>query len=249
MRKIGSFEKHPNICTPLIGHTRNDLIIEAKRVKEHAPDMIEWRADYYENLHKEQDVITLANDLKEEIGDIPLLFTIRSEVEGGNPISLTKPELHQLLHLICKDGAIDLIDYEMHHEVESILQIRSVSKKHGKRLILSYHNFEFTPSAEELFSILKKAESLHADIGKIAVMPRNHSDVLKLLNVTADAEKQLSIPIATMAMGKIGAISRMAGWIFGSHLIFAVGNKSSAPGQILIEDLRTIIETMKKYQD
>jgi len=46
----------------------------------------------------------------------------------------------------------------------------------------------------------------------------------------------------------MGAISRMAGWIFGSQLIFAVGDKSSAPGQILIEDLRTIMKTMKKYQ-
>ncbi|MEK4147761.1 type I 3-dehydroquinate dehydratase [Robertmurraya sp. FSL W8-0741] len=248
MRNKIILNKHPYICTPIVSKTRNELLIEARRVKEHAPDLIEWRADYYEDLQHAENVIALAYDLKAEIGNIPLLFTIRSEAEGGNPIPLTDRELDHLLELICKEAPIELIDYELQRDTDAISHIRSISEKNGKLLILSYHNFESTPSAEELLIILRRAEISGADIGKIAVMPHNLTDVLQLLNATDEAKKLLSIPIATMAMGKMGAISRMAGWIFGSQLIFAVGDKSSAPGQILIEDLRTIMKTMKKYQ-
>ncbi|WP_019155781.1 type I 3-dehydroquinate dehydratase [Robertmurraya massiliosenegalensis] len=239
---------HPYICAPIVGRTKNELLVEIERVKRQKPDLIEWRADFFEELHDVDEVIVLANKLKESLRDIPLLFTIRSEVEGGNPISLSENEINTLLVAICEKTSIDLIDYELRNPIEKISHIRKVSNKHGKLLILSYHNFNSTPSNEELLQILHKAASYHGDIGKIAVMPNCHADVIRLLQVTEEAKNNLPISIATMAMGDIGAISRMAGWIFGSDLVFSVGDKPSAPGQILIEDLRMLIQTMKKYQ-
>ncbi|MGG0716940.1 type I 3-dehydroquinate dehydratase [Robertmurraya massiliosenegalensis] len=248
MLKEMKFKNHPYICAPIVGKTKNELLIEIERVKGQEPDLIEWRADFFEELHHVDKVLKLANTLHDNLGDIPLLFTIRSEAEGGNPVSLSENEINKLLVTICEETSIDLIDYELRNTIEVISHIREVSERHGKLLILSYHNFKSTPSKEELLAILNKAASLHADIGKIAVMPNDHADVIRLLQVTEEAKKSLPISIATMAMGDIGAISRMAGWIFGSELIFAVGDRPSAPGQILIEDLRNLIQTMKKYQ-
>jgi 3-dehydroquinate dehydratase-1 len=41
-------------------------------------------------------------------------------------------------------------------------------------------------------------------------------------------------------MGPLGAVTRVAGGLFGSDLAFAVGTRPSAPGQIPLEELRRI---------
>jgi 3-dehydroquinate dehydratase-1 len=38
----------------------------------------------------------------------------------------------------------------------------------------------------------------------------------------------------------------MIGGVFGSALTFAVGKSSSAPGQIPIEELRTVLATVRR---
>ena len=45
-----------------------------------------------------------------------------------------------------------------------------------------------------------------------------------------------------MAMGGSGLSTRLAGEIFGSALTFASGKKSSAPGQIPVNELRTVLK-------
>jgi 3-dehydroquinate dehydratase I len=62
-------------------------------------------------------------------------------------------------------------------------------------------------------------------------------DVLTLLTATLQASRQLEIPVVSMAMGPLGAITRLCGWAFGSAMTFGVGESSSAPGQMPIEDL------------
>ncbi|CDI58949.1 3-dehydroquinate dehydratase [Lactobacillus helveticus CIRM-BIA 951] len=41
-----------------------------------------------------------------------------------------------------------------------------------------------------------------------------------------------------MAMGDIGKVTRVAGQVFGSSLSFGAVGKTSAPGQLSIDDLR-----------
>jgi 3-dehydroquinate dehydratase-1 len=49
-----------------------------------------------------------------------------------------------------------------------------------------------------------------------------------------------------MSMGGVGSLSRVMGWVYGSAATFAVGKSSSAPGQIAIEELRSVIATVRK---
>lgn len=56
-----------------------------------------------------------------------------------------------------------------------------------------------------------------ADIVKLAVMPQNMEDVLKLLSVTYEfKEENPDTPVITMSMGKMGMISRLCGESFGA---------------------------------
>ena len=70
-------------------------------------------------------------------------------------------------------------------------------------------------------------------------MPKHYGDVLTLLSATNRARNEtVRGPIVTMSMGPEGAVSRLAGGLFGSDITFAIGMQASAPGQIPIEELR-----------
>ena len=89
-------------------------------------------------------------------------------------------------------------------------------------------------------------EKAGADIAKIAVMPKELRDVLTLLDATLTARNTLSLPIISMSMGGYGSLSRLFGWVFGSSVSFAVGEKSSAPGQVPIADVQAVAEIMRR---
>ena len=73
------------------------------------------------------------------------------------------------------------------------------------------------------------------DLIKLAVMPRDATDVLALLSVTTLMHKEAKVPLITMSMGALGAISRLSGEVFGSAVTFASAAGSSAPGQLSID--------------
>ncbi len=143
--------------------------------------------------------------------------------------------------------SIDLIDYEMANDATDIARVRAVAKANDVKLVLSFHNFSCTPGLETLAARFQRAEQLGADVAKVAVMPRDLDDVLTLLSATRQASQQLRIPLISMSMGPpYGAMTRLLGWVFGSSLTFAVGANSSAPGQVPIEDMKTVLAILQK---
>lgn len=88
-------------------------------------------------------------------------------------------------------------------------------------------------------------QALGADIPKIAVMPHDAGDVLKLLQATWDMHSRYADrPLLTMAMAGTGAISRVSGEIFGSAMTFAAVGTASAPGQREADTLRPILDAL-----
>ena len=83
------------------------------------------------------------------------------------------------------------------------------------------------------------------DLAKLAVMPKNADDVLRLLKVTYDIKKQYpALLVVTMSMGKLGVISRLSGEIFGSCITFGADGEVSAPGQMQMETLSGILDAL-----
>ncbi|MGY0691919.1 type I 3-dehydroquinate dehydratase [Virgibacillus sp. FSP13] len=240
-----SDRKAPYICTPLTGTNKKEIMDELKIIIPKKPDVIEWRADFLEEISNTAYVLSIAEGIAAVI-DVPLLFTIRSEKEGGQKISLSEKEKVQLLSQMCENQAIDVIDFEVSNRPEHIHELRKRSKENKKQLILSYHNFTFTPANSEMMKRVFMAEFFGADIAKIAVMPKDKEDVLQLLELTKQADEALTIPIISMSMGKIGSLSRIIGWAYGSAMTFGLGVQSSAPGQIPIEKLRELITSTQE---
>ena len=97
-------------------------------------------------------------------------------------------------------------------------------------------------TGDEIVSRLRKMQDLGADIPKIAVMPQNRKDVLTLLAATEEMSGTYADrPIITMSMAGTGVISRLCGEVFGSALTFGAAKKASAPGQMGVNDLSTVL--------
>ena len=118
-------------------------------------------------------------------------------------------------------------------------------RKKNKKVIISHHEFNETPNIDILENIFIEMFSLKADAVKIAVMPLNAEDVLKIFELTYRVKsKYPNIPLITISMGKLGVISRIAGGVFGSSLTFGTVRKESAPGQIEVEKLEKIMNVI-----
>lgn len=236
----------PLVCTPLVGATPNQLLAELATVLAKKPDMLEWRVDFFRDIANSAEVVRMAHAIKAAAGPLPLLFTRRSIREGGEPIALTEDEVVDLYETVCQAQCADLIDFEMGNDANHIARLRQVSRTHHLQLVLSFHNFSATPSQPELAARFEMAQQLGADVAKIAVMPQHLDDVLTLLSATLQASQTLPIPVVSMSMGPYGSLTRLFGFAFGSALSFAVGASSSAPGQVPIEDLQTVLAIVKK---
>jgi 3-dehydroquinate dehydratase-1 len=238
--------KFPLVCTPLVGRTLTALLAELAVVLPKQPDVLEWRVDYFDAIGDNAAVIAAARAIKQAAGKVPVLFTRRSMLEGGEKIAINEDQVIAMYTAVCESKSIDLIDYEMANDAANIVRVRTAAKANGIKLVLSFHNFSYTPGLETLSSKFLTADQLGADVAKVAVMPRDLDDVLTLLTATRAASKKLRIPLISMSMGPYGAMTRLFGWTFGSALTFAVGASSSAPGQVPIEDLNTALAILQK---
>jgi 3-dehydroquinate dehydratase-1 len=236
----------PLICSPLVGRTRERVLAEAAGVVAKKPDVIEWRVDYFEGIADPKAVVDVAGAMRKAAGDTPIIFTRRSVREGGEPIAIGDEDVVRLYDAVGASRLVDFIDFEMSNDPDHVRRVRESTRAHGTRLILSYHNFGYTPGQEFLVQRFLEAERLGADVAKVAVMPRDRADVLTLLAATAQADGKARIPLISMSMGPWGSLSRMVGWVYGSTVTFAVGKSSSAPGQIPIEELRAVLATMRR---
>jgi 3-dehydroquinate dehydratase-1 len=226
------------VCTPLVGRTSAALNAELAAILPKSPDLVEWRIDFFDAIADQRQVLAAAAELRALAGSTPIVFTRRAVHEGGEPIGIEEEAVVELYAALCASGDIDLVDYELSQPEHHRRRVRAVSQAHGVALIVSCHDFNATPAGEEMLHTLLRAEREGADIAKLAVMPRSQADVLRLLDTTLQASAALQIPLITMSMGGLGAITRVCGWQYGSSVTFAVGKQVSAPGQIPIEALR-----------
>lgn len=236
----------PLIITPLVGATREALMDELAAILPKRPDMLEWRIDFFTAIGDTAAVIDTARAIKAAAGAIPVLLTRRHISEGGQPIPIDEPAVVALYAAACEARCIDLIDYELSNAPDDLKRLREASAAHGVAMVMSYHNFQLTPDEATLLDRFAEADRLGADVGKVAVMPGDPEDVLRLLSATRRASRALRIPLISMSMGGLGAMTRLMGWQFGSAATFAVGRSSSAPGQIAIEDLRAIVGALRR---
>lgn len=233
--------KKPLICMPIVADDKKDLNSQLEECFLLSPDVFEWRIDGFANVTNIDKSIEALRYIRGFIKKSLLIFTCRIKSEGG--INKISDQLrHKLILKAIKTNLVDIVDIELCNSTKFIQSIVNCAKKHGVKVIISYHDFVKTPDKNLIIKKLLLAQNLNADIAKIAVMPKNYNDVLSLFCATLRArQEKLYIPIVAISMGKKGFISRVIGGLFGSDITFARGKKTSATGQISFKKMKKAI--------
>lgn len=234
----------PKICVPLVGKTLDELRDEALLARSLGADLAELRIDCFGGIAETagpERAAEAARAAAEAIPERPLLFTFRTRREGGAS-EIGDAAYAAINRAACDSGVVDLIDVELFTDPAVRDEIIGYARSRGIAVVVSNHDFFATPPREELVARLLEAERVGGDIPKIAVMPKSAEDLLTLLAATDEARRRMpGRPLITMAMGGLGALSRISGEIFGSAVTFGSAAKASAPGQIPVEKLRAAL--------
>ncbi len=207
------------IAVPLSDKGFKENVLKAK---EKGADIIELRVDQFSRTDVPY-VTDLVNLVKSE--GLKTILTVRWEKEGGKPVKNRE-------EIFLKAGIYsDFVDVELNAR-DTLLKVSQGLKPHRVRLIVSFHDFERTPPPWIIREILREGHRL-GGIPKVSVMAKTEEDVANLLCV-GHKEKYEKILIA---MGEVGKISRVAGFVFGSVISYASLEETYAPGQLSLEEM------------
>lgn len=197
-------------------------------------DIVEWRADFL----SADEILEMAPKFFEKFKESKILFTLRTVREGGNIQVSEKKYLQILKEILTYNPAY--IDVEFFTHGPSFAALKDFRDK----MVLSYHNFDEVPS--DLTKRLIKMHEEGTAFVKVAVMPERECDVLDLLQITRDMTLEYGDHFISMAMGDLGRLSRISGYLTGSCWTFASLENSSAPGQISLKETEYILDILEK---
>ena len=205
--------------------------------------MVEWRVDAFEGVKSPNAVREVLQEAAQLVKDTIFVFTFRSKQQGGQ-CTLESDRVYDLHQVAAESKVVDFIDVEYFYIDDADNEMEELQKM-GTKVIASHHDFHETPSSDVIFMLLEQMKHSCADIVKLALMPQDVDDVLRLLGETHHFRQRYpDQPLVTMAMGNIGAISRVSGELFGSCVTFGSGKNASAPGQIEMGKLAEMLEVL-----
>jgi 3-dehydroquinate dehydratase type I len=160
-------------------------------------------------------------------------------------IQLNREDRDRIIEFVAdKDVYLDLDIATQDEDLEKVLALRKPFKT-----ILSYHNYNYTPSDDEIERILERMDHARAHINKISTFCRTEYDALRLLKWCLDLRKEGKSYIM-LGMGEHGAITRVFGSLWGNALVFAPNSdaQASAPGQLNYDSHEKIFSALKKIR-
>ena len=261
-RSVVLGEGMPKICVPVTGRTLEEIVDQASNAASAFPDFVEWRVDYFEEIHPleagpssgELPVNTVSSvfpavdralkKMADVLNGLPILFTVRTATEGGQIALYPEDYIGLLLHAAERPevSAIDVEELRADSDMEILT--REIQARH-KPVIGSAHFFGKMPKKTEQIELMDRISRTGADVLKLAAMPSDSRGVLKMMEMAEEENRMTDKPVIAIAMGKIGMVSRVSGALTGSCVSFGTVDAESAPGQIPVSTLRTILEALQ----
>ncbi len=230
------------VCVPLVAKTDYDVDMQIRVVKRSRTDMVEYRADCYENCLDMDALMRCVKKVHEGLNEMPILFTFRTKSEGGET-DITTAAYKDMLMEVINSGLVDLIDVEYFFDNPSLPEIISAAHEKGVKVIISNHDFKTTIPMEQIVARFKDMIEAGADIAKIAMMPEEPSQVVDMMQAAKELQEAGNeTPLIVISMGEMGVETRTSGQVYGNAVSFATAGIPSAPGQIAVEALRSQLE-------
>ncbi len=216
----------PRICVALGASDAAALHKMALTACDTGEEFVELRLDM---LAEPRDGLGIIRRLHRRRPDLKILATCRRTAAQGE-FRGSIEEQEKILAAAAAAGA-HLLDVEIETAEPSpgtVERLRSAA-----RVIVSFHDFERTPPPDR---VLRRLRRIPADIYKIAVTGLKPSDNTRLLGLLDDRAE----PLVVLAMGEVGAPSRVLGPARGAAFAFASPDTAAgtAPGQITASRMR-----------
>jgi 3-dehydroquinate dehydratase I len=178
-------------------------------------------------------------ELESHIEDVacPKIATVRDPNEGGaNALpEKTRLELYQRWLPLC-----DLIDVEL-RSLSRFSGLVEQAESAAKGVIISFHDFEKTPSLEELQEKVDRCRLKKNQIFKVASKVAQWADVETLIRLL---QQNPQLRIAAMGMGEFGKLSRLVLARLGSCLVYGSVGQAVAQGQWPVNELARLLSEM-----
>lgn len=164
----------------------------------------------------------------------PVILTLRTASEGGKSL-LDNNERKSIYESALP--AVSAIDVEFKSGLADSLH--NAAKTFGKALVVSFHDFEKTPSLQELSDIISNAAK-HAAVVKISTFVTSDSDLTTLRSLL---QNDWPVPLCVIGMGPLGTSTRVSFASAGSCLTYGYLDVPAAPGQL---PARTLVDELRK---
>jgi 3-dehydroquinate dehydratase I len=213
--------KAPLVVGSLSGHAAKHLDVNEMASR---CDIVELRWDL---VYAEDD------GWRESIGfwrreNLPLLLTARVPAEGGKCVIADE----DLLWMAGRVGVGDYWDCELASWTDDRARRELLVRGWDEivpRLVLSFHDFQATPSLDVLRALRDRAVAEKAHVFKVATFLQTEKNLDVLLELQRE---DAGIAVATMGMGQLGPESRVRCAVAGSVLNYGyLGSEPTAPGQ------------------
>jgi len=147
----------------------------------------------------------------------------------------------QLLETAINSGAA-WVDIDIFLKGNYRSRLIELSRKNNVKVIFSFHDYEKTPSIDELKNHIELGFQNAADVVKIACFANSYSDTARILSLYNDSR-----PIIALSMGEKGKISRTLALVYGAPFTFGYPKNISntAPGQLSIKELYESVEVLR----
>jgi len=210
------------------------LLENARREVNAGESFFEFRLDY---LTAPEHGIAAIRKFLMAHPDCSLLATCRRHQNQGKFNGSVEDQIRIL------DAALDAgaraIDIEIESAENAIPRLDALRGK--GRLLLSYHNYDGTPSPE---GVLRRMLRIQADGYKIVTTARKPSDNFRVLALTKSHPRT---PLIVLAMGETGFPTRVLATAWGGMFTYAAPNASegTAAGQVSARVLRHLYRVEK----
>jgi len=146
-----------------------------------------------------------------------------------------------LLKLAIESGA-GYVDIEYESDTTFRTELLNYAHAHNTLVIISYHNFESTPSTKELNQIIDQSFKWGADRVKITTTASSQVDCARVISLYENHKNLIAF-----CMGEIGTITRVAAPLLGAEFTYASISKAlaTAPGQITVDGLIDVYNIIK----
>lgn len=212
----------------------------ARPTSQRDADLVEARFDLYPDEEWDAAFAACRNL---ELTRTPTLATLRLGAEGGEWTRLDELRAEFFRRAI-RD--MSWIDVEARSAIAA--QVAAWAHAAGKRVIVSYHDFEGAPAAAMLEGIRSQCLDRGADVAKLAVMPRDAASDRRLLDFARSYAARGDTCV--VAMGDRARELRASLPAAGSVLTFAALSGPTAPGQWPIAELaQRLCELMPYFRE